>query len=911
MADPVVNHFDTTIFLNSVINATDMFSAFDPDGDLITTLRFQDFNSDNSSGFYRLNGVDQANGGTFDITLADLANLEYVGGSRIANERFRVIAFTANGEVSDFTTFGTAYTVRANTTQPVVNETSFAVLANENEAIDRFITATDPDGYPITQYFIKDNTVDNGYLSLNGTRLAQDNFTLIQTADMPGLRYHTTGLASTEQLYVFAYDGAQWSKRGVIGVDTLLNANRPVAQFANTNVISREIIPMAPLSVLTDDDGNSIKWYEFWNTSPHANHGELLLNGNVLPRRTWIRVQANQLGNLEYEAPDRNLAQQQIRFRGSDGKFLSGEATITIRTTFVDPPPPIVRPVLASDDFSYGDQLEIYQVDSMFRKDDDGNPYTMYELYDSNVDVESGRFRVNTNNLPGGVIHQFSAGAIATRVDFQAGEYNNRHRDDLYARAFNGDEWGRWERLTTRSEPELSRTQMSGNNWPNYFQIPVDGLGRYELTFSFMQLFPDYETGEAEDGNPLEGRQFERFTEGQRIATREAFLAIEAVTNLRFLEVPDTSTNVFGGRGGIFRFGEYGIPFPDSMAQAFAFLPSTAPQAADIWVNRLLISDVSLQYGGPGFNTMMHEMMHALGYLHVFEGSSIVPASLNNDRFSVLSGPGGGRPDGLQPTTPQIYDIESLQAIYGENTRANAGDTLYDLSGYWADRPDPTGDGIPDFAEAIWDPSGNDTLSAEGSISASIIDLSPGGFSSINGFNQNVSIAYRAEIENAIGSDHADQLFGNHLANSLTGGDGKDFLDGQGGDDLLFGGSGSDTYTLGVGDGFDIINEQAGTGNDTLQLTEFPEINLLEEDVEFSLEGRDLIVDLNLNNGQNESSVRIVNQIWGRYQVETLVLDGTRIDLKDLTSQIKANPSDSKFMLDTGSTTYGRLVVPV
>ena len=70
-----------------------------------------------------------------------------------------------------------------------------------------------------------------------------------------------------------------------------------------------------------------------------------------------------------------------------------------------------------------------------------------------------------------------------------------------------------------------------------------------------MQLFPDYETGEAIDGDPLENEHFERFTEGQRIATRQAFATIEAVTNIRFIEVADTTTNVFGGRGGIFRFG--------------------------------------------------------------------------------------------------------------------------------------------------------------------------------------------------------------------------------------------------------------------------------------------------------------------------------------------------------------------
>jgi hypothetical protein len=450
---------------------------------------------------------------------------------------------------------------------------------------------------------------------------------------------------------------------------------------------------------------------------------------------------------------------------------------------------------------------------------------------------------------------------------------------------------------------------MSGNNWNLYPEIPVDGLGRYELSFSFMQLFPDYETGEAIDGEIEDNEQFERFTEGQRIATREAFLAIEAVTNLKFVEVPDTSTNVFGGRGGIFRFGEYGIEFDTSVAQAFAFFPSRAPQAADIWINRQIITDVSLRYGGPGFNTNMHEIMHALGFNHIFEGTSIVPASVNSDRYSVLSGPGGGRPDGLQNTTPQIYDIESLQTIYGENTRANAGDTLYDLTGYFANRPDFNGDGVPEFAEAIWDPSGNDTLSGEDSVVGVTIDLTPGGFSSINGFNDNVAIAYRAEIENATGSIHSDSLFGNHLFNTLRGGDGDDLLEGQGGNDLLFGGVGDDTYVFGIGDGNDTIDEERQAGVDTLRLGNFPNLDRLEEDLRFRMEGRDLLVDLNLDNGANEATVRIVNQVWGRSQIETLDLNGTQIDLKALSAQVTA--SDDTFALGGGSTGFGLLVVPV
>ncbi|MGE7469460.1 hypothetical protein ACQKLX_08470 [Bosea sp. NPDC003192] len=48
-------------------------------------------------------------------------------------------------------------------------------------------------------------------------------------------------------------------------------------------------------------------------------------------------------------------------------------------------------------------------------------------------------------------------------------------------------------------------------------------------------------------------------------------------------------------------------------------------------------------------------------------------------------------------------------------------------------------------------------------------------------------------IENVIGSDFNDNLFGSAAANNLAGGDGNDFIDGRGGADVLNGGNGTDT----------------------------------------------------------------------------------------------------------------------
>ena len=105
------------------------------------------------------------------------------------------------------------------------------------------------------------------------------------------------------------------------------------------------------------------------------------------------------------------------------------------------------------------------------------------------------------------------------------------------------------------------------------------------MSYSFTQDFPDGNTGEAVDDDAPEN--YSAFNQAQRVATRRAFDEYERLTNVNFIEVSDTSTNVLGQRGGIYRFSNYGLI--DSNAAAFAFLPSPNPEAGDSYYNRIFL----------------------------------------------------------------------------------------------------------------------------------------------------------------------------------------------------------------------------------------------------------------------------------------------------------------------------------
>jgi RTX toxins and related Ca2+-binding proteins len=241
-----------------------------------------------------------------------------------------------------------------------------------------------------------------------------------------------------------------------------------------------------------------------------------------------------------------------------------------------------------------------------------------------------------------------------------------------------------------------------------------------------------------------------------------------------------------------------------------------------------------------------HEMNHAIG-LYDFNETTLATTDYNSQRYSVMSynqAKPGSYFDELQ-----LYDIASLQSMYGRNA-LDAGDTLHNNFG---------SEGNARYF-SIWDSGGTDTIDAFLQTNGVLVDLRPGHFSSIDSEDdvawsfsegtpavdlegsQNVSIAFGTYIENAMGSNHADVLIGNRLSNVIYGNGGDDLIYADGADSVHEGGAGdyrqiSNTVTGGIeaaplavqayatdatlqndeihgGDGNDVI--YGGAGQDTI-----------------------------------------------------------------------------------------------
>ncbi|SFE35000.1 M10 family metallopeptidase [Nitrosomonas sp. Nm166] len=251
------------------------------------------------------------------------------------------------------------------------------------------------------------------------------------------------------------------------------------------------------------------------------------------------------------------------------------------------------------------------------------------------------------------------------------------------------------------------------------------------------------------------------------------------VANLSFIKVTETSNEVGDIRA------MYSVD-PDEFTLAWSYLPGFSAQAGDIWINTLgLLNFQEWDPGSISFETLLHEIGHALGLKHPFFNSDdpaaiTLPPNLDNTIHTIMSytyadlAGNEGNEFSFHPTTPMLLDIAAIQYVYGANNNFHAGNEAYNYDDTHA------------YHETLWDAGGTDTLQYTGTASASV-DLKPAGASFIgqpvyvqsNGVNvgspvPNVWIANGVTIENATTGQGDDFMIGNDNSNMLDGGSGID-----------------------------------------------------------------------------------------------------------------------------------------
>lgn len=361
------------------------------------------------------------------------------------------------------------------------------------------------------------------------------------------------------------------------------------------------------------------------------------------------------------------------------------------------------------------------------------------------------------------------------------------------------------------------------------FNDAIDGLlygQKYATTvisFSFPSSAAIYGSGYSEAGNG-----FRPVSESQAAATdwiltgdsvRGGFVqrygAISSFANLTFVDAGDGDA--------VIRLAGSALP-----STAYSYYPYTGPQGSDVWFGNRY-DGTSADYrqvkiGNYAYNTLLHELGHALGLKHGHEAGGpagiALPADMDSHEFSIMtyrSYPGkaiGGTSNEAYgfPQGFMMLDIAALQFMYGANYGTNNGNTTYTWSPTTGEMfINGVGQGAPGDGNGgasnrvfltIWDGGGNDTYDFSNYATSQTIDLNPGGWSKIsdtqlaylgdghvargNVFN---ALMYQSNtaslIENAVGGSANDIITGNILNNRLQGNGGNDVIDGGDGTDTL------------------------------------------------------------------------------------------------------------------------------
>ncbi len=173
-----------------------------------------------------------------------------------------------------------------------------------------------------------------------------------------------------------------------------------------------------------------------------------------------------------------------------------------------------------------------------------------------------------------------------------------------------------------------------------------------------------YYTFSIQSGNEAGQTGQEGFTIAQQLATRTAFDYISKLTGIQFVETVNGTdaqihlcntdlqgSNVTGLCSWHSSYTYSGTNLVSYDTDAYVYLDNVEWSA----------QNHSLSPGGYGYETLLHELGHALGLKHPFDDDIHLPSSQDNTNYTLMSYTSVGGPH----STYSEYDIAALKWLYG------------------------------------------------------------------------------------------------------------------------------------------------------------------------------------------------------------------------------------------------------
>jgi hypothetical protein len=433
---PVIVASDLNVAHGQAVTAPYLFAAVAGQGSAVTQYQVWDSATDQSSGFFVLDGQVQNERQSIDVSAGDIGNLSFQSGS--GSDLLWVRA-------SDGLLWSawTSFTVTAPVDSGPRLDGGSGVSHNEVNDPQYLVDFQDSDGDSITKYQFWEDTADpvSGYFTVNG--VVQPAQTIIEESLGPTtvVSYHGGNGGATgavDHIWVRAFDGIVWGSWYAFNEYSSPDQPPVVTPSSTLAAHGQSLSASSLFSAYEPDPGETIIKYQFWDSTIASGSGHFLVNGQIQPAGQAIDVNVASLANTSFQS---GSGSDLLWVRASDGVLWGNWASFTVSA------PIDTGPVVTSVSNINTTAGQTFAASNLFTASDPfSDPIEQYDFWDTGSG--GGRFMLNGHALGTNQDNYVSAGQLP-----QTSYVSGSGTDTLWVRVGEGGQWSPWSPSFTVSDP--------------------------------------------------------------------------------------------------------------------------------------------------------------------------------------------------------------------------------------------------------------------------------------------------------------------------------------------------------------------------------------------------------------------------------------------------------------------------
>lgn len=340
-------------------------------------------------------------------------------------------------------------------TAPVVSIGNRSLLYNKWLQVQPLVTYSDADGNAATRYQFWDSgtAATSGYFWTPDTVWPANTVIDVTASNLPNLWLRSGSIGGDETLWIRAFDGTDWSSWSSFTFTTIPNTS-PVATINDQTLHTSTWGQVRNWLSYSDANGDLATRYQFWDSGTDATGAFFATPSNShWAANTVIDVAASDLSEVWVRGGSAT-GSETLWVRAFDGRDWGAWDTFTVTSTNSTPI------VTVNDRTVHVNQWS--RVDTWLTVSDaDSDRITKYQFWDSGSATTSAFLATPTN----------SHWAANTIIDVSAADLSNvwvrggsgTGSETMWARAFDGREWGAWDTFTVTTTINTAPTVAVGD----------------------------------------------------------------------------------------------------------------------------------------------------------------------------------------------------------------------------------------------------------------------------------------------------------------------------------------------------------------------------------------------------------------------------------------------------------------